>query len=180
MTVTINGTTGIDKVQPGVVTSSSLASGQTLAVNGIAFPSGQVASSDANTLDDYEEGTFTPAIDFNGGTTGIVYAARNGKYIKVGGLVNAYFYIALSNKGSSTGYINFSGLPFASTSGPYCVASVWTQNSTGLSGTLIGYVAPSNSSVGLVFLGTGVQTFYSNSNANNNTEYMVNITYNAS
>ena len=46
---------------------------------GIAFPATQSASSDANTLDDYEEGTWTPTFSV-GGTT---FTSR-GWYIKVG------------------------------------------------------------------------------------------------
>ena len=108
MTVTINGTTGIDKVQPGVVTSSSLASGQTLAVNGIAFPAAQSASSDANTLDDYEEGTWTPS--FTTGT--FTYATRTGFYTKVGNIVNVQIFLA-TNSATGSGTVTISGLPFA-------------------------------------------------------------------
>ena len=67
----------------------------------------------ANKLDDYEEGSFTPALDFGSGTTGITYNAASGKYIKVGSLVTVWIYIALSNKGTSTGQASVSGLPFA-------------------------------------------------------------------
>jgi hypothetical protein len=49
---------------------------------GIAFPATQVASSDANTLDDYEEGTWTPVFNNFGGTTGWTFTNCN--YIKIG------------------------------------------------------------------------------------------------
>ena len=115
MTVTINGTTGIDKVQPGVVTSSSLASGQTLAVNGIAFPASQSASSDANTLDDYEEGTFTPTLTPT--TSGaFTYNKQDGWYTKVGNLVHVVIGIQ-ANKNTASGGIVLTNLPFQSKSG---------------------------------------------------------------
>ena len=80
---------------------------------GITFPATQSASSDANTLDDYEEGTWTPTLNFTGGTTGITYASvRFGRYTKVGRIVTVGFCIILSSKGSSTGNANISGLPF--------------------------------------------------------------------
>jgi hypothetical protein len=80
---------------------------------GITFPATQSASSDANTLDDYEEGTWTPTLNFAGGTTGITYASvRFGRYTKVGRIVTVGFCIILSSKGSSTGNANISGLPF--------------------------------------------------------------------
>jgi hypothetical protein len=56
--------------------------------SGVTFPATQVASSDANTLDDYEEGTFTPTVTSVGGT-GIVYTpvGDTGTYTKIGRLV---------------------------------------------------------------------------------------------
>ena len=81
---------------------------------GITFPATQSASTDANTLDDYEEGTWTPTLSFGGGTTGITYSARAGYYRKVGGLVHCQCTMTLSNKGSSTGSAQISGVPFAS------------------------------------------------------------------
>ena len=79
---------------------------------GITFPATQSASSNANTLDDYEEGTWTPAVSFAGGTTGITYSEQLGKYTKIGRVVYAEAEIALTSKGSSTGRFQIDGLPF--------------------------------------------------------------------
>jgi hypothetical protein len=47
---------------------------------GITFPATQSASSDANTLDDYEEGTFTPVYSpASGAFTTLTYFAQNRK-----------------------------------------------------------------------------------------------------
>jgi hypothetical protein len=54
---------------------------------GIAFPATQSASTNANTLDDYEEGTWTPA-DASG--VGLTYTNSSGFYIKTGRVVQAY------------------------------------------------------------------------------------------
>ena len=69
----------------------------------------------ANTLDDYEEGTFTPLLKFSGATTGIVQSSNytTGWYTKVGNLVNFGFILILSNKGSASGSAQITGLPFA-------------------------------------------------------------------
>jgi len=68
----------------------SLLGGSTTATGtGIAFPATQSASSDANTLDDYEEGTYTPtfpSMTVNSGT-----AVYSGKYTKIGNLCYAVF-----------------------------------------------------------------------------------------
>jgi hypothetical protein len=101
--------------------------GQTLALDsavpnagtGITFPATQSASSNANTLDDYEEGTFTADLNIGGATTGITYTGRAGKYTKIGNLVYVSLGVTLSSKGSLTGSITISGLPFASANTDY-------------------------------------------------------------
>jgi hypothetical protein len=87
-------------------------SGTTPTLNGITFPATQVPSANANTLDDYEEGTWTPTLTFGTGSTGMTYTARSGWYTKIGNQVTVQFTIFLSAIGSSTGSANVSGLPF--------------------------------------------------------------------
>ena len=81
--------------------------------NGIKFPATQVPSADPNTLDDYEEGTWTPII--GGDTeTGQTYIQQIGTYIKIGQVVVLYAKVKLSNKGTITGiYTKIKGLPFS-------------------------------------------------------------------
>ena len=81
--------------------------------SGVAFPATQVPSGDANTLDDYEEGTWTPTLNFGGATTGITYSAQAGAYTKIGRNVFIDFGFTLSSKGSATGSATISGLPFS-------------------------------------------------------------------
>jgi hypothetical protein len=59
--------------------------------------------------------TWTPAIAFGGGTTGITYTTQTGTYYKIGNVVFIYAKIVLSSKGSSTGNLTITGLPFTST-----------------------------------------------------------------
>lgn len=102
-------TTPIVATTMGVGGATPAASGA-----GITFPATQSASSDANTLDDYEEGTWTPTVSFDGGTTGITYSGQAGNYTKIGNTVIAHFDIAVSNKGSSSGQLKVASLPFTS------------------------------------------------------------------
>lgn len=95
---------------------------------GITFPAALNASSDVNTLDDYEETTFTPAVTFGGGSTGVTYSARSGRARKVGQIVYAEGYMALTSKGSSTGVIGVSGFPYTSASGERGAGPIWYQN----------------------------------------------------
>jgi hypothetical protein len=84
---------------------------------GITFPATQSASTDVNTLDDYEEGTFSPTISFGSASVGITYSDQKGTYVKVGGNVFINVYLRLSSKGSSTGQMAVAGFPFATASG---------------------------------------------------------------
>jgi len=75
---------------------------------GITFPATQSASSDANTLDDYEEGTWTPT-DASG--AGLSFTSTEGFYTKIGNVV----YVSCSLTFPSTASVNsakFGGLPF--------------------------------------------------------------------
>lgn len=79
---------------------------------GITFPETQVASADANTLDDYEEGTFTTAYLRGNNTAGSWTASYNtGRYTKVGRLVT-YQLIVGGTLTGATGFVLVAGLPF--------------------------------------------------------------------
>jgi len=95
-TVTLTvGTTGTTvALQGGTVSSGT----------GIAFPATQSASSNANTLDDYEEGTWTPA---GGSLTNNATAT----YTKVGRIVYANFDISFPGGGAAS-QAQVSGMPF--------------------------------------------------------------------
>jgi len=92
-----------------------LAGGTTTANGiGITFPATQSASSNANTLDDYEEGTFSTSMNlkFGGANVGMVYGDRKAQYVKIGKMVLVNLYIYLTTKGSSTGQASIEGFPF--------------------------------------------------------------------
>ena len=82
---------------------------------GITFPATQSASTDANTLDDYEEGTWTPTI---GQMTGNVYSNQTGRYVKIGQQVTVWFSVQLSTVGTGGTWLSFAGLPFTSNTSP--------------------------------------------------------------
>jgi hypothetical protein len=85
----------------------------TVATTGIKFPATQVASADANTLDDYEEGTWSPDVDAQTGTYVMVFGSR-GTYTKIGRVVTVQYYFRVVNKGTGSGTCILSNLPFAS------------------------------------------------------------------
>ena len=79
----------------------------------IAFPATQVPSADGNTLDDYEEGTWTPTISSASGT--ITTSSFSGaKYTKIGNIVEATVNITITTVGTASGACTFT-LPFTGT-----------------------------------------------------------------
>ncbi len=78
----------------------------------LPFPATQLASADANTLDDYEEGTWTPALTIGGSAVGITFTTQTGRYTKIGRLVQGTGLLTLSSKGGLTGNVVVTGLLF--------------------------------------------------------------------
>ena len=80
---------------------------------GITLGNGQTYSA-ANTIDDYEEGNWTPVIDApSGSQPSIGYSVSYGVYTKVGRLVTISAYINTSSiSGTVSAAINITGLPF--------------------------------------------------------------------
>lgn len=58
-------------------------------------------------------GSWTPGVAFGGAAVGITYSSNVGSYTRIGNMVFVQFAITLSNKGSSTGSVTVTGLPFA-------------------------------------------------------------------
>lgn len=82
----------------------------------LIFPAVQVPSAGANTLDDYEEGTWTPTLTCaTPGDLAVTYAVRTAIYTKIGRLVTAHFVIQTSafTRTTAAGAIQITGLPIA-------------------------------------------------------------------
>jgi hypothetical protein len=98
-------------------TTSAVSGGAKLqTVDGITFPASQLASTNANTLDDYEEGTWTPALSADGGASGQAYIQQLGMYTKIGDVVAVQGTIYLNGVGTLTGNVGIT-LPFSTLSG---------------------------------------------------------------
>lgn len=131
----------------------------TLPQGQLAFPAVQNPSANPNTLDDYEEGTWTPSLSFGGLSTGITYgAATLGRYTKIGRTVIATGSVTLTSKGSATGPGQIGGLPFTSV------------NDTLLNACTIGFASGMSTVVGAVLglvqaNGNKINTYQSNNGA---------------
>jgi hypothetical protein len=82
-----------------------------VAGTGITFPASQSASSDANTLDDYEEGAWTPTDGSGAGLTFL--SGTSGRYTKIGRCVFVDCEVAYPSTASGASAL-IAGLPFTS------------------------------------------------------------------
>jgi hypothetical protein len=111
----------------GLINISAASAGQ------IKFPATQNASSDANTLDDYEEGTWTPS------GIGCTFSSSSGKYTKIGRCVYLQFSAVwpVTGAGNAAG---ISGFPFAGEGSTYAFAVGNTTSATALNLATPGYL----------------------------------------
>lgn len=80
----------------------------------IVFPAAANVSTNANTLDDYEEGTWTPVTTASvPGATPPTFSAVTGTYTKTGRVVTVLWTITTNVLGTGSGVLLCAGLPFA-------------------------------------------------------------------
>ena len=149
-------------------------SGATVYCAGVNFPDTQVASADANTLDDYEEGTFTPSL---GGNTS--YNAQVGNYTKIGRKVTCIISLNINAIGTGNTH-TISGLPFASidaTEASGCVG--FFSGSANTVSTINPSVNNDASTITLCSVGGSGATATATSTAifANSTSIRINVTY---
>ena len=116
-----------------------LNSGLNVADGDVTLASGHginfAATSDASAmsselLDDYEEGTFTVALNVAGAA--LSTDINEGRYVKIGTLVHVQAWVRLTNLNSQTGSVGMTGLPYTATNANSGYTSTNTGYSTGL------------------------------------------------
>lgn len=78
----------------------------------ITFPATQSASANANTLDDYEEGDWTPTIVGSTTNPTVTYSSQTGKYTKIGRVCYIMCVVLMSSYSGGSGRVLVTGLPF--------------------------------------------------------------------
>jgi hypothetical protein len=134
---------------------------------GITFPATASASTNANTLDDYEEGTWTPVITAQTGT--ITSYSAEGKYTKIGDLAYVWIYYNISDVGTGADNCFISGFPFTAkttTSNiPFTGVGRNSSNNTGViqidGNATAGLVALYNGGLSLNIMATGMSWRFS-------------------
>ena len=92
-----------------VIQNASFGNNSIVTANGIKFPATKVPSADANTLDDYEEGTWAPTL---GGNT--TYTKQLGRYTKIGNKVFIECTLLINAINTPAVLGDILGLPFTS------------------------------------------------------------------
>jgi hypothetical protein len=122
-------------------------------MSGVTFPATQVTSADANTLDDYEEGTWTPT-DASGAS--LTLTVNSAAYVKIGRMVYIACSVTYPSTGSGAG-AQIGGMPFTvesgiSTNGYWGGTTRYTTNSI----MVMAATNPAASSFA-IYLGSGSQ-----------------------
>jgi hypothetical protein len=150
---------------------------------GVTFPATQSSSSDVNTFDDYEEGTFTPTITMGtSGTATIDSTANTWSYTKVGRLVTITGWASISSVSSPIGEMIINNLPFSSAAGTEFSAraagSVVLQDSgAGMVGVAVLTINASSSTLSIRKTTAGVVAGFAAGDIITSTNFYVGITY---
>ena len=96
----------------------------------IKFPATESASSDVNTLDDYEEGTWTPA---DGSGASLSFTLGGATYTKIGRLVNINLNITYPATANTNNTV-ISGFPFANVGSQYGGSPAYSNLGSGFYG----------------------------------------------
>tara|TARA_R100001463_G_scaffold34600_1_gene75937 strand:- start:74 stop:676 length:603 start_codon:yes stop_codon:yes gene_type:complete len=129
--LTINSSGDID-VETGDIFFSGSSKGINLGVT---------SNTDGNTLDDYEEGTWTPTM------SGVTLSTAEGTYVKVGQLVTAHFNVIVPSISSGTGAA-IGSMPFASGGQNFYGGGFFHYHDTSFD-NLGGYIASGNASIAI-------------------------------
>ena len=111
-------------------------------------------------------GTWTPALEFGGGTTGITYTTQTGNYVRAGALVYVHFSIVLSSKGSSTGAATITGLPFAGGGVAPGMSIRYYANLASIAGSPFGWIG--TATINMVQMGAATPSVLTDANFANN------------
>jgi hypothetical protein len=189
MAIVLDGTNGVTTNSGTLISATTIGVGgatPSTSGAGITFPATQSASSDANTLDDYEEGTFTPTLIDNSSNQPTSYGNRVGTYTKIGNQVTIQVYLAVATVGGTiSGSVSIGNMPFTSSSTANAFQGVWCGYWATMSLNLVwvgGFFNPNTTRIAL-YRATSATTSVSGMQASdwaNTGDIMISCTYRTS
>jgi hypothetical protein len=175
--VTASGTVSVNTI-------SEFTSGSGVTVDGVLLKDGGVNFGD-ETLNKYDEGTWTPAIAFSGNSVGVTYDAnRYGHYTRIGNRCFFNCFFILTSKGSSTGQAQITGLPFTSAltaNGGYSAAALQANGLSGTNYSMHCYVNQNSTTMDLYMMPTnsnaGAGSVAGDTQVSNTAQFMISGSY---
>jgi hypothetical protein len=114
----------------------------------LRFPVDQIPSSNPNTLDDYEEGTWTPTLVGTTTAGAGTYTTQLGKYTKIGNVVNFIIQLVWTAH-TGTGNLRISNLPFTSANDGISTPCTIVSSALTYSGQLAALIPPNTTRLNL-------------------------------
>jgi len=151
----------------------------TVGQTGNVVANGSLTASGINfgqdTLNYYDEGTFTPVLEFGGASVGITYALQAGKYTRIGNVVTIAVIILLSSKGTSTGNATVTGLPVAADPTGTQTSTFYATNLTASVPSVL--ISPGTTLLVRSLASGGAATSLTNAEFVNSTTISINMSY---
>jgi hypothetical protein len=144
---------------------------------GIQFLASQSASSDPNTLDDYEEGTWTPTVTAVGSNPTVTYSANVGTYTKIGRMVMVQCYVETTVRTGGSGEVRIAGLPFTALNASASFAGVGASQVNNLTGATSLGVRPNANATNMTLYKNGGGTALDVSEWTNSGVFLVALSY---
>ena len=160
----------------GVGVTPSAGKGALQLSSGINFPATQVASSDPNTLDDYEEGTWTGTL--TGSTTNpTTPVTATGRYTKIGRQVSIQIHFSNVDTTGASGQIKVTGSPFSSNSSVGSTGAIMMSSIGSFTGSPTAFIGTSTTEIELYASSSAGAIGFVNHNAGASRSLWINLTY---
>ena len=189
-----NSTTGSEQ-RIYVYNGSTTSYPASISADGSATFAGSVSiggTAAANTIDEYEEGTWTPTVIIGNSSAGITYKNNTGgSYTRIGRLVFIHVRMDIDSKGSNTGNVKIGNLPYpaaniqSGNSSIECSFAISGYSSNGIrnssltNATLGGTVSENQTKVSLAFhnLNDGSSISVNNNSIVNGSSFSFDFSY---
>ncbi len=125
-------------------------------------------------------GTWTASLTFGGASTGITYTGQTMNYVKTGSTVTSTVDLTLTNKGSSTGVAEITGLPFGVGASEITLGCFqYAANMSGLTSTPVALPEVGTSKISMFQFGATGSSQLDNTNFTNTSRIILSIVYQA-
>lgn len=133
--VTVDGILTVDQIVEKTGAAGITLDGVTLKDGNVVLANGKgidfsatAGTGTSELFDDYEEGTWTPALSGYSGTT---YTSQSGQYVKLGGVVHIWFEMVIDSAGTFVSNSRIVGAPFVANMGVTGAQAGLLANSSG-------------------------------------------------